>query len=1025
MDFSDFSRRIQLPVDRFVRPGNPGTDPPPQGAIPVRTISTADTTGNLAALRAAVQAAEAAGQPIHAMGAGWAFSAPAYTPGRVVQTDLLCGFPPALQGAINNADAGDRVLAAVEAGAKVRDLSLALMGRPRRLVYLDSDQSQPAVPPNLWGMRTTFAPPTQGGAGGQTLAGALSTGTHGGDVRRGAVSDFVHAMILVGSGGTVRLIQRAPADAARHWPVLAPPHAPRLLPVVDVGRLRAGFPGIAIEDIQDTDAFNAAVVSVGRFGIVYAYVFEVHDESTTWVYEFRHWTTWSQVRTDYLHNQLVENAAAVDGFLQVVINPTERPDGDHKAYVTKHVMADRSWAPHPDSAGRQLVPDAGHLFGLASSSAQPIRAFPVTEARTPLLPGDLGQVLCIDHPTPETMAAASALAAVGELLLFYFGPLGLVGAIPCFEAASWLDQLSADNLLGDAMARVFNLATHAGFPQLLEAALGAVLDGMQAETVPHPQFQPWLVFGTRGDIADFFEYNSDCYRGDSIELFFPADDSLPDVIDEIFGTISDLRRDGIAAGCYISLRFMAGSEALLAPAGFSPTTCAVEVSMLTGLEGNELLLAALQNLVAGRHGTARLHWGQENDVNAGIVARLWPGQLDTFLNHLLSLEGASPTFSNPFSFWHGLEPSVPGLWQHWEDLNFIAASAPAVLSASAGKPLQVFAIDDDTASPKLNMQSRPAAAASSGWVAVKPETVGRSTPAAVRSVDGRDEVFLTAQDQSLQHIYQRGDGTFSDWDVLGAPWPPKIALGGAPAVAAHSDGRLEAFALERDVRHRMLHTCADWVNGPWGPLEVLGNEAISVQPRACLRVHVAATASDQLLAVSVNLGGNVVFKVQTGPGGTSGWTDWAELNPVGGAPFRAPGAAPLPLSLAGQVRVLTVDPAAGQVFEAIEADTTVALVWQQWQPLPALSAGRIDSTTPLTAVQAGSDTWLFGRSVAGTVMTIVLRGGAWQPPWINLGGRTGAGLAAGELDDGRVEVMAQKVDGSLVARRQVTAGHWT
>jgi hypothetical protein len=50
--------------------------------------------------------------------------------------------------------------------------------------------------------------PTHGGAGGQSLAGAISTGTHGGDVRRRPIGDYVHAIIMVGSRDLVRLFQR-------------------------------------------------------------------------------------------------------------------------------------------------------------------------------------------------------------------------------------------------------------------------------------------------------------------------------------------------------------------------------------------------------------------------------------------------------------------------------------------------------------------------------------------------------------------------------------------------------------------------------------------------------------------------------------------------------------------------------------------------------------------------------------------------------------------------------------------------
>ena len=49
---------------------------------------------------------------------------------------------------------------------------------------------------------------TLGAAGGQRLVGAFTTGPHGGDVARRPIADDVHALVLVGSGGVVRRLQR-------------------------------------------------------------------------------------------------------------------------------------------------------------------------------------------------------------------------------------------------------------------------------------------------------------------------------------------------------------------------------------------------------------------------------------------------------------------------------------------------------------------------------------------------------------------------------------------------------------------------------------------------------------------------------------------------------------------------------------------------------------------------------------------------------------------------------------------------
>src|SRR5579871_2196583 len=71
------------------------------------------------------------GRFLHAEGSRWAFSAPAYCEGTIVDTKALNGFPKPLQLAINGADEGDAYRVAVEGGVQLRDLYLGLAGRPR------------------------------------------------------------------------------------------------------------------------------------------------------------------------------------------------------------------------------------------------------------------------------------------------------------------------------------------------------------------------------------------------------------------------------------------------------------------------------------------------------------------------------------------------------------------------------------------------------------------------------------------------------------------------------------------------------------------------------------------------------------------------------------------------------------------------------------------------------------------------------------------------------------------------------
>src|SRR5262245_16621478 len=103
--FTDFSGRNIGSVVRFVQPTN------------------------LATLRNAVIQAENEGLAVHAIGSAWAFSAPGYCDGVIVDTRDLSNFPEWLQATVIQPGDPIRHLAAVESGIKVRDLYRALVGQ--------------------------------------------------------------------------------------------------------------------------------------------------------------------------------------------------------------------------------------------------------------------------------------------------------------------------------------------------------------------------------------------------------------------------------------------------------------------------------------------------------------------------------------------------------------------------------------------------------------------------------------------------------------------------------------------------------------------------------------------------------------------------------------------------------------------------------------------------------------------------------------------------------------------------------
>ncbi len=143
----------------------------------------------------------------------------------------------------------DRMLAHVLAGTTVRELYEAL-DTPAR------DRPVAGAP-----ARDRWALPTMGGASGQTVAGAIGTGTHGGDFELPPMADMVRAIHLIAPDGSQRWIE--PAQGA----------------ITDPNRLVASMRGVPRENIHyDDDMFAAALVSLGSLGVMFSLVLEVRRQ---------------------------------------------------------------------------------------------------------------------------------------------------------------------------------------------------------------------------------------------------------------------------------------------------------------------------------------------------------------------------------------------------------------------------------------------------------------------------------------------------------------------------------------------------------------------------------------------------------------------------------------------------------------------------------------------------------------------------------------------------------------------------
>jgi len=121
-----------------------------------------------------------------------------------------------------------------------------------------------------------LALPTMGDAGAQSLAGALATGTHGGDFEVLPLVEWIRAVHLVGAGGQEWWITPEVS-------IFATERILELPGWCDDGRI-----------VANDDAFNAVRVAVGRMGVIYSMILEVVRAYSLIEINLEH--KWSEIR---------------------------------------------------------------------------------------------------------------------------------------------------------------------------------------------------------------------------------------------------------------------------------------------------------------------------------------------------------------------------------------------------------------------------------------------------------------------------------------------------------------------------------------------------------------------------------------------------------------------------------------------------------------------------------------------------------------------------------------------------------
>jgi hypothetical protein len=209
------------------------------------------TPTTLAQLCEIVREAEDDGVTVRAVGSGHSWSDVALTEGILVRPDGLRKPLEIAEASLQTgAGAPEETLVQVQAGMTIAELNAYLQARELAL-------------------------PNMGGFDGQTVAGVISTSTHGSGIAFGPLSDLVRSLEMVAARGTVYRIEPSdgPTDAAAY---------------------RAAHPDDRL--VQDDDWFDAAVVGIGCMGLIYSVILAVRP--LFYLREIRAMSTWAQVRED-------------------------------------------------------------------------------------------------------------------------------------------------------------------------------------------------------------------------------------------------------------------------------------------------------------------------------------------------------------------------------------------------------------------------------------------------------------------------------------------------------------------------------------------------------------------------------------------------------------------------------------------------------------------------------------------------------------------------------------------------------
>lgn len=183
--------------------------------------------------------------------------------------------------------------------------------RPRHLIHVETGMTVQRF--NRLMDKRNLCVTNMGGIDNQSLAGAISTGTHGTGINLPSFPGMVRSILLVTHGGKKLRIEPTSGvfDPTQH-------HEPE------------------VTLVQDDKKFNSALVSLGCFGIIYSFILEM--ESMYYLEETKTCHRWSEIKPKLENRSLFfedDGTTPIRGVM-VQVNPYKNDEGDHTTIVVKH-----------------------------------------------------------------------------------------------------------------------------------------------------------------------------------------------------------------------------------------------------------------------------------------------------------------------------------------------------------------------------------------------------------------------------------------------------------------------------------------------------------------------------------------------------------------------------------------------------------------------------------------------------------------------------------------------------------------